>query len=161
MLVLALWNGWQRGFVLQVASLAGCVAGIWIASRFGGEAGQALGLDPQVAFAGGFVALLVGIIVAVAVVGRLLRGLFRFAGLGVADVLLGIAVSVLKYLLVLSFLFSAFDRINADSALVEQTTLDSSKGYRPVMRISETLFPFLEEISGQLPAQKEKTTIDG
>ena len=30
-LALAVWNGWRQGFILQVCSLAGIVAGIWLA----------------------------------------------------------------------------------------------------------------------------------
>ena len=39
MLVLAVWNGWRQGFVMQVCSLAGIIAGIWVASRYGAEVG--------------------------------------------------------------------------------------------------------------------------
>ena len=34
-LALAVWNGWRQGFVMQICSLAGIVAGIWLASRYG------------------------------------------------------------------------------------------------------------------------------
>lgn len=77
-------------------------------------AGEWLRLDPGFAAAGGFVAVLVAVILVVAIAGRLVRKLFHFAGFGIADTLLGIAVSVLKYLLVLSVLFSAFDDLNED-----------------------------------------------
>ena len=101
-LALAVWNGWRQGFVVQICSLAGIVAGIWIAARFGAQVGGWLRLDDEVAAAGGFVTVLVVVILVVAIAGRVVRKVFRFAGLGVADTLLGIAVSVLKYLLVLS-----------------------------------------------------------
>ena len=105
MLALAVWNGWRQGFVVQICSLAGIVAGIWIAARFGAQVGGWLRLDAEVAAAGGFVTVLVAVILVVAIAGRLVRKVFHFAGLGIADTLLGIAVSVLKYLLVLSVLF--------------------------------------------------------
>lgn len=111
-LVLAVWNGWRQGFILQVCSLAGIVAGIWLAARFGTQVGEWLQLDPDIASAGGFVTVLIAVILVVAIAGRLVRRLFHFAGFGIADTLLGIAVSVLKYLLVLSALFSAFDTLN-------------------------------------------------
>ena len=114
MLALAVWNGWRQGFVVQICSLAGIVAGIWIAARFGAQVGGWLRLDDEVAAAGGFVTALVVVILVVAIAGRVVRKVFHFAGLGVADTLLGIAVSVLKYLLVLSVLFSAFDALNEE-----------------------------------------------
>ena len=128
-LALAVWNGWRQGFVVQICSLAGIVAGIWIAARFGAQVGGWLRLDDEVAAAGGFVTVLVAVILVVAIAGRVVRKVFHFAGLGVADTLLGIAVSVLKYLLVLSVLFSAFDALNEDYCLVGPRTIERSKSY--------------------------------
>ena len=151
-LALAVWNGWRQGFVVQICSLAGIVAGIWIAARFGAQVGGWLRLDDEVAAAGGFV---------VAIAGRVVRKVFHFAGLGVADTLLGIAVSVLKYLLVLSVLFSAFDALNEDYCLVGPRTIERSKSYKPVRWLSESIFPFLEWVGERVPRQEEKTGTDG
>ena len=143
-LALAVWNGWRQGFVVQICSLAGIVAGIWIAARFGAQVGGWLRLDDDVAIAG-----------------RVVRKVFHFAGLGVADTLLGIAVSVLKYLLVLSVLFSAFDALNEDYCLVGPRTIEQSKSYKPVRWLSESIFPFLEWVGERVPRQEEKTETDG
>ena len=151
-LALAVWNGWRQGFVVQICSLAGIVAGIWIAARFGAQVGGWLRLDDEVAAAGGFVTALVV---------RVVRKVFHFAGLGVADTLLGIAVSVLKYLLVLSVLFSAFDALNEDYCLVGPRTIEQSKSYKPVRWLSESIFPFLEWVGERVPRQEEKTETDG
>ena len=149
--VLAVWNGWRQGFIVQICSLAGIVAGIWLAARFGAEVGGWLRLDEGVAAAGGFVVVLVVVVLAVAIAARLARKLFRFAGFGVADIVLGIVVSLLKFLLVLSVLFSAFDRLNEDYCLVGPRTIDRSRTYKPVMRLSESLFPFLEWVGDRVP----------
>ena len=160
-LALAVWNGWRQGFILQVCSLAGIVAGIWLAAQFGTQAGEWLRLDSGFAAAGGFVAVLVAVILVVAIAGRLVRKLFHFAGFGIADTLLGIAVSVLKYLLVLSVLFSAFDDLNEDYTLAGLETIEKSKSYKPVMHLSEAVFPFLEWVGGQVPGPDENTPSDG
>ena len=93
-LILAVWSGWRRGFIVQMCSLAAIVTGIWLASRFGLPLGRCLRLDDEIAAAGGFVVVFVLTILAVAIAGRLLRKLFRFAGFGVADIVLGIIVSI-------------------------------------------------------------------
>lgn len=150
-LALAVWGGWKQGLIVQICSLAGIVAGIWLAAHFGAQAGAWLGLDGDIAAPGGFVAVLVAVVLAVAVVARLIRKLFRFAGFGVADVLLGIVVATLKYMLVLSVLFSAFDSLNADYAIVGRETIDGSACYGPVMRLSDAVFPFLEWVGERIP----------
>lgn len=161
MLVLAVWNGWRQGFIVQICSLAGIVAGIWLAARFGAQVGAWMHLDPDVAAAGGFVTVLVVVVIVVAIAARLVRKVFHFAGLGVADTVLGVAVSVLKYLLILSALFSAFDRLNEDYCLVGPETIEHSKSYKPVKRLSEAIFPFLDWVGEQVPLRDEKTTADG
>ena len=160
-LALAVWNGWRQGFILQVCSLAGIVAGIWLAAQFGTQAGEWLRLEPGFAAAGGGGAVLVAGNLVVAIAGRLVRKLFHFAGFGIADTLLGIAVSVLKYLLVLSVLFSAFDDLNEDYTLAGPETIEKSKSYNSVMHLSEAVFPFLEWVGGQVPGPDENTPSDG
>ena len=155
-LALAVWNGWRQGFVMHICSLAGIVAGIWLASRYGVYVGAWLKLDATVSAAGGFVVVLLAVILLVAVAGRLVRKLFHFAGFGIPDIVLGIAVSVLKYMLVLSVLFSAFDSLNEDYTLVGPQTIEKSKSYKPVMRLSEAVFPFLEWVGEQVPQEQKE-----
>lgn len=45
---------------MQVCSLAGIIAGIWVASRYGAEVGAWLKLDETISAAGGFVVVLLG-----------------------------------------------------------------------------------------------------
>lgn len=149
LLLLALWHGWKQGFIVQVCSLAGILAGIWLASRYGAVVGGWLRLDEQFAAAGGFIALFVVALIVVAILARLLRRLFRFAGLGAADVLLGVVVSLAKCLLALGVLFAAFDRLNGQYDLVEECTLEQSISYQPVMHLSESLLPFVERAFGE------------
>lgn len=154
-LLLAVWNGWKQGFIVQVCSLAGILAGIWLAARYGAAAGLLLRLDESIAAPGGFVVVLLAVILLVALVARLLRKLFRFAGFGIPDIVLGIAVSVCKYGLVLSVLFAAFDTLNEDYCLAKPETVEQSRTYKPVMRLSEAVSPLLERLGGAVTENNE------
>lgn len=154
-LALALWNGWRQGFIVQICSLVGIILGIWLAVHIGEEVGRLMHLDEGVAAAGGFVTVLVAVVLVVAVAARLIRRLFHFVGFGILDIVLGIVVSMLKYLLVLSLLFSAFDRLNANYDLVKRSTLEESWSYEPIRRFSEELFPFVERMYDRLPLSDE------
>ena len=57
-LLVALFNGWRKGFILQLCSLVAVVAAIVLASRYGAEAGAFLKLDAQYAEPAGFVVVL-------------------------------------------------------------------------------------------------------
>lgn len=156
-LAVAVWNGWRRGFIVQICSLGALAAGLWLASRYGAQVGTWLRLDDDIRSAGGFVTVLIAAIIAIGIAARVLRRLFCFAGFGVSDSLLGVAVAVLKYLLVLSALFAAFDRLNAGHTLVNAETIASSYTYRPIMRLSEIIFPFVEQFGEQLTAESAQT----
>ena len=97
-------------------------------------------------------AVLVATAIAVAVLARLLRRLFRFAGFGIPDILLGIAVAVLKYLLLLSVAFAALESLNADYGLVNRETVVSSRWFGPVRGLSDRLLPFLDWVGDRIPA---------
>lgn len=146
-LAVAVWNGWRRGFILQVCSLAALVVAIWLAARFGTAAGERLGVDAAYAPAAGFVTVLVAAVLAVSILGRLLRRIFRFAGFGLLDTVLGIAVSILKCLLLLSVLFAANDRLGLGEGLVPAETTASSLTWRPLCDLSHRLVPFVERLT--------------
>ena len=145
-LCLALWNGWRQGAIVQLCSLAGFFAAVWIAARFGAAAGARCGFDPEIAAPAGFVLVLLAALCAVALLARFARKVFRFAGLGALDVLLGMAISVVKYVLLLSLLCTAFDRMNADGAFVAPERTASSKAYRPLLETADRLFPFVDQL---------------
>ena len=129
---------------------------VWLAARFGAEVGRFVGLEGGAVAPGGFVIVLLAALCAAAVIGRMLRKLLNFAGLGIADILLGIAVSVVKYVLLSSVLFTAFERMNAEFRMVEPRTIERSKTYRPMLTVADRVFPFVErlweEASEQLDA---------
>lgn len=158
---IAVWNGWRRGFIMQVCSLAGIAVAIWVAINYGKLVGQWLQLDNQVATPVGFVVVFVVVLIAVAFVARGIRKLFDFTGFGMLDVLLGMVISLAKYLLILSVSLSVFDRLNDSWDLVSRQTIESSKSYRPIIRISEQLLPLWEWIGDQIPRQELKQPQEG
>ena len=145
----AVFNGWRQGLILQLCSLAGIVLGAWLGI-----------LDEEFATAGGFLAVFVVVLIAVAIVGRLLRKVFHFAGFGIPDHLLGVAVSAAKTLLILGLLFSAFESLNKDHTLAEEKTLDRSVCYRPMIRLADSLFPLLEWAKEQVSIDEQELWSD-
>lgn len=140
---LAVWNGWRRGLIVQLCSLAGIAAGLWFASHYAPEAGARLGLDGALAVPGGFAALFVAVMLAVGIAGRLLGGLFRLAGFGLPDRLLGAAVSAAKYALVLSVLFATCEPLLRRHGKFHEALVGSAS-YTPLRDGAEALLPLLE-----------------
>ena len=153
-LLWAVVDVWRRGAILQCCTLAGLVAGILLAARYGRPVGTALGISAEWVAPAGFVVVLLGALIAVAFVGRLGRRIFRFAGLGPLDILLGIAFSLIKWMLLLSVLYTAFGALNRAAEIVEPAALHHSRTFRPVCMIAERLLPVVRQ-NLDLPAWEE------
>lgn len=144
-MVWAVFNGWRRGVILQICTLAGIAGGLWLAIHYGESVGSMLGITKSYALVCGFAIVLVATMVGVSLISRMLRSLFSFAGLGIVDVIAGIAVACVKYLLVLCAIFSVFDILNANLGVISQQTLDSSLFYHRILGIGDKIMPYLHQ----------------
>lgn len=145
----AVFNGWRRGFLLQMLSLAAVVAAFYLAVKYGAELGAAAGIKEGAAVAG-FLIIFVAALVGIGIVGHLMRAVFRFVGLGAIDTLLGVLFSVAKILLVVSVLYAGFDALNRDCDMVSSETIDDSRWFRPVAGLTDRLTPYFEELKGRI-----------
>ncbi|MBQ5720496.1 MAG: CvpA family protein [Alistipes sp.] len=143
----AVFNGWRRGFLLQMLSLLAVVAALFFATQYGSELERILGIDIGVQGVVGFIVIFVAAMILIAVSGYVLRAVFRFAGLGAIDVLLGILFSVAKVALIVSVLFSWFDNANKSYEWASRECVAESRWYEPVKGITDKLTPYFEELA--------------
>lgn len=154
--VWAVVSGWRSGLVAQLLSLAGIVAGLIFAIRFGVRVGTMLGIDPQFAAVAGFAVTFVAAVIIAAILAKFLRSMLSFIGLHLLDTLLGITLSLVKALLILSVAYAAFDSLNADMKLVDKRYIASSRTFRPVKGVSECIFPYIDWLKRQIPTTDGK-----
>jgi membrane protein required for colicin V production len=83
-------------------------------------------------------------LLAVTIVGHMLRAVLRFTGLGVMDVVLGVLFSVAKVGLVVGVMFSWFATINNNYGWVENNTIEKSRWFTPIVNIVEEVSPYVE-----------------
>ncbi len=95
-LVLAAWQGWKQGVIVQVIGIVAIIAGVILARNYGTSVA-------------GFVAIMLGVILVIVLVGRLTRGLFRIVGLGIFDNILGAVFSALKVWIIIFLILNLFD----------------------------------------------------
>lgn len=130
--LIAVFNGWRRGFAVQAFGLIAIILGLIAAARSGADVGAHLSIDPHYATICGFLIVFLCVVGVLLLAGRLLRRIFKFAGLGFFDVLLGIVLSVVKVALLLGVLCVIFDKFNAGAHIVPRESLESSITYRPL-----------------------------
>lgn len=146
-LVWAVVNGWRNGLVSQLFSIAGVIAGLVLGYYFGGRVGAMLGVEEKFAAIVGFIATFIGVLIVAAIASKLLRALFSLVGIGQMDTILGIALSVAKFALVLSVLFTTIESLNRKVEIVERRHFDSSKTFRPISGIARSVGTWLDNLS--------------
>lgn len=135
-LVLAAVAGARKGFITQLFSLLSIVGGWLVASAYGPSVGQSLGIDAAYSTIAGYAITFIATTIAASIVARILAKLFSAMGLGGLDTLMGVVLSAAKYMLVLSVVFTTFERLNANMQMVEARHIESSKSFRIVSSLS-------------------------
>ena len=143
----AVFNGWRRGFLLQMMSLVATIAALYFAAQYGSELERILAINVGVEGVVGFIIIFVGALIITAIGGYVLRAVFRFAGLGVADILLGILFSVAKLGLIVSVLFSWFASVNKNYDWVSKQTVEESRWFKPISEVTDKLTPYFNELT--------------
>ncbi len=139
------YNGWKRGFLLQMLSLLAIIAALYFSVQYGSELERILGM--KVTGVTGFIIIFIGALIVCTIAGYILRAVFRFAGLGIVDTIFGITFSLAKVVLIVSVLYSWFASINNKFDLVEKKTIEESHWFKPVAGITDKLTPYFEELN--------------
>lgn len=148
-LLFAIFNGWRKGFISQLFSLAGIVGGIVLAIAFGEEVGALFKIDPAYSKIVGFIITFFAAAVVATILAKLLTKIFSALGLGGVDTLLGILLAAFKYLLILSVLFVAVSRLNDAVGWVDKHHFEQSKCFRPVSAISSTVLDWFDTFTSE------------
>lgn len=147
-----LWGaiiGFKKGFVLELASLAALVLGIFGALSFSDFTAQKLTtyFDITSNYLGlmSFLLTFIGIVFAVFLFAKMLDKALKIVALGLINRLLGLIFGLVKYLLILSFLLYFFENINRKFDLVSQDYKTNSILIDPIQLASKPFSKLLNE----------------
>ena len=152
-LVLALFlgfgfiQGFRKGLLVEVASLAALVFGLWGAFLFADLAKSTLqnyfDLNPVILNATAYLTVFIGIAFAISLVAKALTKIIHLVALGPINRFLGALFGVLKIGMMLSaFLYLIF-RINVLITLLDPTLLNESLLYEPILSLGRFLFEWV------------------
>lgn len=147
-LIYALVKGWLSGIIVQLAGIAGILAGIWVASYFSVKISSWLGMDnvnSQVMYIVTLIVVMVLVILLLNLLDRLLKG----AGLSAPIRILGMIFSVGKWLLILTLVLSVYKSIVTSWHLGMSETVTSSVFYKPLTEIEKHVFPYIKEVGNK------------
>jgi len=146
--VLLLWSlikGFRKGFIIELASLLALILGIYGAIKFADITASYLSNNidlpadytPLIAFALTFVV----IVVAVHFLARVIQKLVKMVALNFVNRLAGAVFSLLKTVLILSFLLFFVDSIDQNIKVIPKETKDNSILYYPLSGIAFKIIP--------------------
>ena len=148
-LVWGVINGLRKGLFVELASLVSLLLGIFIAIKFSGAVGHffdgSLPEDPKTAAITAFIITFVAVVVGIFLLAKVLTKIADFSGLGLTNRVLGGFFGLLRMVLVLSVLLSFFVKINFNNTFASKETLDKSLFFNPILKVSNIIFPTLEE----------------
>jgi membrane protein required for colicin V production len=150
LLAYGLIKGLFKGFFVEVASLLGLILGVYGALLFS-DLVAAL-LEPYVDLEENYLAMIafvitfIGIVVLIALSGKLLTKLASLVMLGWLNRLLGGVFGLLKVALIAGVLLVAFEGLNQKWEWVEEDHLEESLLYSPVQNLGLIFYPYIEEI---------------
>ncbi len=149
LLLLAAISGYRKGLVVELASLAALILGIWGAFEFSDITAEFLvenfNWHWKYLNIVSFILTFIVIVILVHVVGSVVNKIVETAMLGFLNRLAGIVFGILKSALVLSVILVVFDRIDRDVKFIPEDTKAESKLYQPLRNFVPSLFPFIEE----------------
>lgn len=141
------YKGYTRGFILQAATLAALILGIFGAIKFSGATANFMITQfdlsgeylPIVAFAITFI----GIVVGIHFLARVSEKLLKAISLNFINRILGIIFNTIKYAFIISAILVVINGINRRTHFLPEEKIKESKLYLPLSMLAPLLFPYL------------------
>jgi len=147
-------RGFSQGFFISIATFAGLILGFWAASHF--SEFTANWLQHDMGLKSGnikFIAYIVTFVIVVVLIfllGRFMTGVVKTVGLGIVNRLAGALFGIAKGLLIASFLFLLFSRIDPHGSLFTAAHKKGSVLYKPVSAVAPAVIPLLQKYTSQV-----------
>lgn len=155
-LLYALYRGFTKGLIIELASLLALILGIYGALHFSSFTFEFLSDHFEIKtvylqlVSYGLTFLIIAVFISFT--GKILTMLIRLVALGFINRIMGAIFGGIKALLILSVFISFFDRFNKQFGMVNEDILISSLIYNSIRTQSEKFYPNILE---QFDRQKE------
>ncbi len=152
------YKGYTKGLIIELASLAALVLGIYVAMYFSDIVADLLktylNVGKKYLALVAFVLTFLLVVIGVVTVGRILEKFIDILLLGFLNKMAGAVFGVLKGMLILSLLILLMNYLEFTDLVLDKKTRDSSMFYGTVESVAPTLYQhldFLKEVEIKLP----------
>lgn len=141
-------SGFRKGLIVELASLAALILGIWGAIEFSYVTSDFLveNFNMQTRHLNiiSFLLTFVVIVILVHIVGRVINKLVETVMLGFINKLAGVVFGILRAALILSIILVVFDKIDEDVEILSSEAKSESRLYDPIRNFAPAIFPFID-----------------
>lgn len=143
-LLFGAFRGFSKGLVIEVATLAGLILGIYISIRYSsyteGILRDFMNITSEyisyIALAVTFIVVVVGVYI----LGKLLTKLVDIISLGLVNKLLGTLFGVVKYFIIVCVLLMIVDALNEKFQFISEETIQKSLLFQPFLNFAEKIY---------------------
>ena len=147
-LLLFAWQGYRKGFIVEVATLAALLLGIYFALYFSDYAATLLvkyfTIDEQYLAAVSFIVTFIVVVIAVIAIGKIVQKFIDLLLLGFLNKLAGAVFGLLKGALLISILLVIINYFDPGQNLIKKEQKEQSVFYQPVASIAPWPYSWLE-----------------
>ncbi len=147
-LLLFAWQGYRKGFIIEAATLAALLLGIYFALYFSDYAASLLKqhftIDEKYLAIISFIVTFIVVVIAVIAVGKIVQKFIDLLLLGFLNKLAGAIFGVLKGALLVSILLVIINYFDTGENLIKKEQKQQSVLYRPVASFAPWLYSWLE-----------------
>lgn len=141
-------KGLADGLVRQLVSLAGIVVGSWVAIHYADVAAKFLltlydfpsYIWKPLSFFIPFIAIIILANLLATIFQKVLTGI----GLGPLNHVAGAVFGGIKFILIISIALNLFQQFDSNNRFIKSTTKSESVSYYPLLKVSPTIFPYLQ-----------------
>jgi len=159
LLVFSAISGFRKGLIVELASLAALILGIWGAIEFSYITSDFLAenfdLTTKYLNIISFIITFVVIVILVHIIGSVVNKLVETVMLGFINKLAGLAFGILRSALILSIILVVFDKIDEDVEILSREAKEESRLYAPIRNFAPSIFPFINIWDEQNSSDKE------
>ena len=160
-LLLFAWNGYRKGLIIEVASLAALVLGLYAAFYFSDFAAKILNdnfnINEKYIAIIAFLLTLIVVVFFVITTGKVVQKFVEIIFLGFINKLAGSVFGLLKGALIISLLIFAINYFNFGSFIFKEETKQKSISYEKIESIAPWMFSWLDSknFSFEIPDKED------
>ncbi len=147
LLIWSVYRGFTKGFIIQLASLAALILGIWGSIKFSGYTAGLLNdkidISPQLLEALALAITFIVIVIVIFLFGKVLDKVISVT-LGIFNRLAGVFFALIKTAFIISILLYVFNIVNDNIHVVSEEKKEESFLYKPLSGFAPLIFHSLK-----------------